>query len=45
MSVARMIKLFGWESKVTATISERREEELVWIRKRAILVFVNQALK
>lgn len=29
-----MIKLFGWEVKTDEQISETREKELVWIRRR-----------
>ena len=33
LGVIRMVKLFGWEHKMSETIKEKREEELVWIWK------------
>ncbi|KAF7353370.1 ATP-binding cassette transporter [Mycena sanguinolenta] len=36
MSVLRMIKLFGWESKMLDRVNAKREEELHWIWKREI---------
>ncbi|KAG1889339.1 hypothetical protein F4604DRAFT_1711826 [Suillus subluteus] len=44
MNVLRMIKLFGWEEKLDARISERREVELVWTWKTKILELVNNNL-
>jgi hypothetical protein len=40
-----MIKLFGWEMKMQDRISEKREEELVWIWKRQLLDLVNGNIK
>jgi hypothetical protein len=40
-----MIKLFGWEKKLDARISEKREVELVWTWKTKILELVNNNLK
>ncbi|KAJ7246793.1 hypothetical protein B0H12DRAFT_753891 [Mycena haematopus] len=40
MNVLRMIKLFGWESKMLARVNEKREEELLWIWKREIFEWV-----
>ena len=31
LGVLRMVKLFGWEQKMSKTLKEKREEELVWI--------------
>ena len=45
MNVIRMIKLFGWEPKVREEISDKREEELVWIKKRMILDLINGSTK
>lgn len=45
LSVLRMIKLFGWEKKMDGKIAEKRQEELVWIRKRQMLDLVNGTLK
>jgi len=28
-----MIKLFGWEEKITKRLEEKREEELTWLWK------------
>jgi hypothetical protein len=28
-----MVKLFGWEQKMSQSIREKRDEELVWIWK------------
>ena len=33
LGVLRMIKLFGWEHKMSETIKRKRDEELVWIWK------------
>ncbi|KAH7918842.1 hypothetical protein BV22DRAFT_1100095, partial [Leucogyrophana mollusca] len=41
MNVFRMIKLFGWESKMDKKITEKREEELIWTWKQRILELVN----
>ncbi|KAJ1305460.1 hypothetical protein OPQ81_000470 [Rhizoctonia solani] len=38
MSVIRMIKLFGWETKTKAQVDEKRELELHWYKKKRILV-------
>ncbi|KAJ6465017.1 P-loop containing nucleoside triphosphate hydrolase protein [Mycena sanguinolenta] len=40
MSVLRMIKLFGWESKMLDRVNGKREEELHWIWKREIFEWV-----
>lgn len=36
MSLIRMIKLFGWESKVRTSVEKKREEELVWHKKKLL---------
>ncbi|KAG1716785.1 hypothetical protein ID866_383 [Astraeus odoratus] len=41
MNVLRMVKLFGWEKKMDARISEKREVELVWTWKFKILELIN----
>ena len=33
LGVIRMIKIFGWEHKMSETIKQKRDEELVWIWK------------
>ena len=45
MGVLRMIKLFGWESRVKETFAEKRENELGWIWKRKILGLTNNCVK
>lgn len=45
MNVLRMIKLFGWERKMTEKVAEKREEELRWLWKRQILDLINGNLK
>ena len=45
MSVIRMIKLFGWEPKVTDQLAKKREDELRFIRKYKILELVNGNVK
>ncbi|KAI0633979.1 P-loop containing nucleoside triphosphate hydrolase protein [Trametes polyzona] len=37
MSVIRMIKLFGWEPRMSAQLDKKREEELVAVRKNKLL--------
>ncbi|GJJ15091.1 hypothetical protein Clacol_009366 [Clathrus columnatus] len=41
LSVARMIKLFGWEDKVSKQIEEKREAELAVLKKRQMLSILN----
>ncbi|KAI3622081.1 atp-binding cassette transporter [Moniliophthora roreri] len=41
MNVLRMIKLFGWERKMESRISDKREEELVWIKRKQYLELLN----
>lgn len=45
MNVIRMIKLFGWEPKVREQIAEKRDEELVYIKRRQILDLLNGTIK
>ncbi|EPT00314.1 hypothetical protein FOMPIDRAFT_1023884 [Fomitopsis schrenkii] len=44
MSVIRMIKLFGWEPRVAAQLSDKREEELELVKKNKLLDLVNNNL-
>ncbi|KAJ6612668.1 multidrug resistance-associated ABC transporter [Mycena sp. CBHHK59/15] len=39
ITVLRMIKMFGWESKMLGRVNDNREEELLWIWKREIFEF------
>ncbi|KAK0465231.1 uncharacterized protein EV420DRAFT_1637381 [Desarmillaria tabescens] len=41
MNVLRMIKLFGWEKKMDDKIAEKRDEELIWIKRRKMLDLLN----
>ena len=45
MNAIRMIKLFGWESRVKEQIAEKREVELELIWKRRILGAGNNVAK
>jgi hypothetical protein len=36
LSVLRMVKMFGWEDKMSSRIFERRDEELVLLLKRKL---------
>ena len=33
MNVLRMIKMFGWERRIEARLTEKREDELIWYRR------------
>ncbi|KAH9053585.1 hypothetical protein EDB87DRAFT_1825596 [Lactarius vividus] len=41
MVTLRMIKLFGWEPKISARLAEKREQELQYIKIRQILNLIN----
>nr|GAT43190.1 ATP-binding cassette transporter [Mycena chlorophos] len=41
VNALRMVKLFGWEGKMGGRISDKRSEELIWIRKRRLLDLAN----
>ena len=45
MGILRMIKLFGWEPKIATRITERREQELQYIKWRQILTLINGNIK
>ena len=45
MNALRMIKLFGWESRVKDQISEKREEELTYIWQRKLIGLANNMIK
>lgn len=45
MSVIRMIKLFGWESRLSKQLSAKREDELTWIRTSRLLEVANNIAK
>ncbi|RDX45542.1 P-loop containing nucleoside triphosphate hydrolase protein [Lentinus brumalis] len=41
MNVIRMVKLFGWEPRIASQIDEKREEELVAVRKNRMYGLAN----
>ncbi|KAF9046093.1 multidrug resistance-associated ABC transporter [Panaeolus papilionaceus] len=41
VGVLRMVKLFGWEKKMTAYLKGKREDELTWVWKNKIIELVN----
>ncbi|KAI0076652.1 P-loop containing nucleoside triphosphate hydrolase protein [Panus rudis PR-1116 ss-1] len=41
MNVIRMVKLFGWEQKMSDRLAEKREEELKAVRKTRLLDLAN----
>ena len=45
MNVIRMIKLFGWEPRIIKQLNEKRDEELVSIRKNRLLGVMNNLCK
>ncbi|KAH8990840.1 hypothetical protein EDB92DRAFT_1935217 [Lactarius akahatsu] len=45
MAILRMIKLFGWEPKISARLAEKRDQELRYIKTRQILNLINGNIK
>lgn len=45
MSVIRMIKMFGWERRMSALIDEKREIELTWVWWNKMYSVVNTNLQ
>lgn len=41
MNIIRMIKLFGWESRVSDEINEKRDDELRVLKKRQLMELLN----
>ncbi|VDC06815.1 unnamed protein product [Peniophora sp. CBMAI 1063] len=41
LSVLRMVKLFGWEQKMSEQLSEKRAAEMQWVRKREFASLAN----
>ncbi|KAF9016393.1 hypothetical protein BDZ89DRAFT_1094518 [Hymenopellis radicata] len=41
MNVLRMVKLFGWETRMDERITSKREDEMVWIKYRQLLDLLN----
>ena len=44
INVIRMIKMFGWESRMTERIAEKRAEELSYLRVSKILEVANNTI-
>ncbi|KAF9001810.1 hypothetical protein BDZ89DRAFT_1146638 [Hymenopellis radicata] len=42
MNVLRMVKLFGWETRMDQRITSKREDEMVWIKYRQLLDLLNE---
>ena len=45
MNVIRMVKLFGWEHKISEQLFEKRNEELKFVRRLSILQLMNSVSK
>lgn len=45
MNVIRMVKMFGWEPRMSGRLAEKREDELKFIWKGKILELINNNLK
>lgn len=45
MSSLRMVKLFGWEGKMSRRVSDVREEELQYLKKRRLLLMLSNLVK
>jgi len=39
-----MIKLFGWEAKISERIRDKREDELIWIRQGRLWTLANNTV-
>ncbi|KAK0459012.1 uncharacterized protein EV420DRAFT_1642713 [Desarmillaria tabescens] len=44
VNILRMIKMFGWEGEISKRVAGRREDELVWIKKKQLLDLVTNLL-
>ncbi|KAK7681762.1 hypothetical protein QCA50_015109 [Cerrena zonata] len=44
LNMIRMIKLFGWEGKMSDQIDEKRDEELVYVRQLKFLEMANEVI-
>ena len=45
MGVIRMVKLFGWEPRVSEQIAEKREAEITNLRTVKVFELLNNSLK
>lgn len=44
VNILRMIKIFGWEGEISKRVAGRRDEELVWIKKKQLLDLMTNLL-
>ena len=44
LSILRMVKLFGWEQKMSDQISGKRAAEMEWVRKREFAALANTVM-
>ncbi|KAK0496137.1 P-loop containing nucleoside triphosphate hydrolase protein [Armillaria luteobubalina] len=44
VNILRMIKMFGWEGEISKRVAGRRDEELVWIKKKQLLDLMTNLL-
>ncbi|KZV76920.1 multidrug resistance-associated ABC transporter [Peniophora sp. CONT] len=44
MSVLRMVKLFGWETKMADMLAKKRDEELEWIMSKELVGLANNVV-
>ncbi|KAF8994369.1 hypothetical protein BDZ89DRAFT_1123364 [Hymenopellis radicata] len=44
MNVLRMVKLFGWETRMDERITSKRENEMIWIKYRQLLDLLNEVV-
>ncbi|KAF8994841.1 P-loop containing nucleoside triphosphate hydrolase protein [Hymenopellis radicata] len=44
MNVLRMVKLFGWETRMDEHITSKRENEMIWIKYRQLLDLLNEVV-
>jgi hypothetical protein len=45
INLLRMVKLFGWESNMSAEVDSKRQVELVYLWKRKVLDLVNGCIE
>ena len=45
MNVIRMIKLFGWEPRIATQLNEKREQELVSVKRNRMYGLANHLCK
>ena len=45
MGVIRMIKLFGWEPRIATQLNEKREQELVSVKRNRMYGLANHLCK